>query len=230
MKRSDLDDLSRRAPLTGLGGAPVYIYGLIDPETGLIRYIGKSTRPIERLRAHCRERSACHRSNWLQSLATRGLEPEMVILERIEGAWPWQISERYWIAFARYHGWPITNNTSGGDGVRDLPEEARRKIAATWKGRKHKAETIEKLQAARRLRTTTDDTRAKMSKAHRGRVITWGAKISEATRRLSPVEVALIRGQLAAGALVKVLAGIHGVHRTTISKIKKGAYFGNSRR
>jgi len=230
VKRSGLDELTRRSPLIGRGGHPIYIYGLIDPEVGLIRYIGKSTRPVGRLREHLRERSACHRSKWLQSLAARGLEPEMVILERIEGAWPWQEAERFWIAFARRHAWPITNNTSGGDGVPDLPDETRRRMAATWKGRKHKPETIAKLRAARKLRVTSTETRQKMSNAHRGRVIAWGDKIGDSVRKLSEVEVGAIRDQLATGALVKVLARIHGVHRTTISKIKKGTYFGKARR
>ena len=74
------------------------------------------------------DKSKCHRANWLQSLKSKGLKPDIVILEEINGKWPWQESERYWIARAKKLGWPLTNNTSGGDGVPDLPEETRKKI------------------------------------------------------------------------------------------------------
>ena len=56
-----------------------YIYGLVDPETTEIRYIGKTIRPKERLQNHMNEVSNCHRSNWLQSLKRKGLKAEMVI-------------------------------------------------------------------------------------------------------------------------------------------------------
>ena len=84
------------------GMVTVYIYALVDPETGEPRYVGKSIRPFERLRNHINEPpSKCHRSNWLQKLAARNLEPEIVILESVRGEWPWQESERYWISRVR---------------------------------------------------------------------------------------------------------------------------------
>lgn len=204
---------------------PVFIYGLADPETGAVRYIGKSIRPVERVRDHMNERSNCHRSHWLQSLKRRGLWPVLVIFERIIGGWPWQHSERYWIARGRRLGWPLTNNTSGGDGVPDLPAETRARIAAVWKGRKHSAETAEKLRAYRIDVKHTDETRAKMSAAHRGRTITWGDKLAASARRLSDDDVADIRAKLADGAKVKDLAAEYGLHRTTISKVKMGTYY-----
>ena len=52
---------------------PVFIYGLTEPNSDEIRYIGKSVRPLERFRNHINEKpSNCHRSHWLQSLAARG--------------------------------------------------------------------------------------------------------------------------------------------------------------
>lgn len=170
------------------------------------------------------ERSKCHRSHWLQDLKSRGLVPEIVIFEEIEGEWPWQESERYYIAYARANGWPLVNGTNGGDGVSDLSPESRERIVKTWKGRKHKPETIEKLCIARRLRTTSYATRAKMSATQTGRIITWGPKLSAATRKLTDDQVAEIRIMREHGTKVHVIAAQYGVHRTTISKIKTGQY------
>lgn len=204
---------------------PVHIYALLEPETGEPRYVGKSIRPVERLSNHVNEPpSNCHRSHWIQSLKARGLRPTMVILETLEGAWPWQEAERHWIAKGRRLGWRLTNNTDGGDGVPGLAAESVARRNATWKGRHHRPETIVKLKAARALMVTSAATRAKMSAIMRGRVITWKDKLSEAVRKLSVTQEAEVRARLNAGEMIKDLALELGMHRTSISKIKKGTY------
>lgn len=40
--------------------------------------------------------------------------------------------------------WPLTNATSGGDGVPDLPPETRQRMAQVWIGRKHRPESLKK--------------------------------------------------------------------------------------
>ena len=214
-------------PLPSFGSSsnvPVYIYGLCDPETDEIRYIGKSIRPVERLQNHMNERSNCHRSHWLQSLKSRGLMPTMVILEELIGEWPWQEAERYWIARGRRIGWRLTNNTSGGDGAPDLPPETRTRMAAVWKGRKHSPETTAKLRLMRKGIRHTDETKAKMSRAQRGRKILWADKIGEKVRKLTPEDVLAIKLAMASGVKGCDLAAQYGVHRTTISKVKMGTY------
>jgi hypothetical protein len=217
-------DLASIDQAAGTATAPVYIYALLDPDTLECRYIGKSIRPVERVKDHMNDAGACHRVHWIQSLKSRGLVPDMVILERVSGEWPWQESERFWIAYGRSLGWPLTNNTVGGDGVEGLPAETRERMAAVWRGRKHSEETRRKIGASWAHRTVTGETRAKMSAAHSGRVITWGAAISEATRRLTPEQESNIRARLAGGAKVVDLATEFSMHRTTISKVKKGTY------
>ena len=85
----------------------------------MIRYIGKTINPRRRWLNHLCEKSHCKRTYWIRSLQKRGLRPVLIIIEEIRGAWPWQESERYWIAFALHHGCPLVNMTSGGDGVPD---------------------------------------------------------------------------------------------------------------
>lgn len=58
----------------------------------------------------------------------------------------------------------------------------------------------------------------------KGRVITWGAKLSEANKKLTPKQCADIRKRTAQGEKVIDLAAEFKVHRTTISKAKLGKY------
>jgi len=207
------------------GLKPVFIYGLTDPESGDIRYIGKSIRPNERLRNHINEKpSNCHRSHWIQSLRSKGLEPGMVLIEEIVGAWPWQRSEQYWIAYGLINGWKLTNNTAGGDGVTGLSEAAREKIASTWRGRKHTPASIERIRQAKTGSRHSDETKARMSVSHKCRKITWGAKIAKARQKLSDEDQTEIILALSRKEKVKELSIRFGVHRTTISKVKNGTY------
>lgn len=202
----------------------IYIYGLICPIDGQIRYIGKSIRPKERLQNHMQDTSKCHRTHWIQKLRSKGLRPEITILEQVSSEDVWQERERYWIARGKELGWPLTNNTSGGDGVCDLPQEARERIRKTWIGRKHTEETKAKIGATSRLKRHTDEHKAAMSEKMKQRKITWGAKIAESTRKLSAQDQADILDALSSGVKNKDLAEKYGVHRTTISKVKTGRY------
>jgi len=202
----------------------IYIYGLIDPESGELRYIGKSIDPKSRLANHMREVSNCHRSHWIQSLKAKGMKPDIVIIESIRVMWPRQVEEKYWIKYFRDRGFNLVNNTDGGDGVPGLPEETRKKISSTWKGQKHTPESVEKIKASLRGRKASDETREKMSQAHSGRTITWGEKISESLRKLTAEDVQEILRRLQCGERVGRLAKEYGVHRTTLSKIKMGTY------
>jgi len=203
---------------------PVYIYALVDPENGDIRYIGKSIRPELRLKDHMNDVSNCHRSHWLQSLKKQGAKPDLLILEKIHGDWPWQHSERYWIARGRREGWPLTNNTSGGDGVPDLPLETRAKMRAVWTGRKHSPESCARIGDSKRGTKHKESTKKLMSMAHAGREILWIDKVSDGLRKLTNDQMQEITQARSAGAKIQDLAIKYGVHRTTISKIKTGTY------
>ena len=98
-----------------------------------------------------------------------GLKPDIEVIEEITGDWPWQEAERFWIKKSKDAGFNLTNNTSGGDGVCDLPEHTREKMRRTWLGRKHKPETLIKLSATSKGRKKTDEMKEAMSikmKAH----------------------------------------------------------------
>lgn len=93
-----------------------YIYGLCDPNTEKIRYIGKSDNPKVRYanHLHCAVSDTNeHKKNWIRSLQKVGQVPSLVILEEIEAA-DWEERERWWIQYGRDNEWGLTNMSDGG--------------------------------------------------------------------------------------------------------------------
>lgn len=108
------------------------IYGLIDPRTLLIRYIGKSVNGLYRPRchkssAHLKEKT--YKNNWIKQLIYEGLSYDIVVLEDTSREEIVQ-AERWWIAYGRALGWPLTNLTDGGEGPlgRKISEEQRARL------------------------------------------------------------------------------------------------------
>lgn len=91
----------------------VYIYALVDPLDHQIHYVGKTNNLDFRLGSHIRQRSNLLRKRWVTSLVTRGLLPQMIILEKVEES-NWQSREIHWISLGRKSGWPLTNIQNGG--------------------------------------------------------------------------------------------------------------------
>lgn len=129
------------------------IYGLIDPRTLLVRYVGKSSTGLLRPNSH-RAAARCaaprgHCGRWINSLHRLGLDYVVVVLEDIvpqldslaAAAVKSRLNdmERWWIAYGRASGWELTNMTSGGDGgdlSHHVTSEARQrgnaKASAWW--------------------------------------------------------------------------------------------------
>lgn len=99
----------------------VYIYGLVCPIAGVIRYVGKSINPEKRLAYHISAAINCtsdhHAARWLRKLANIELMPELVILHHVGPDERWQDVERAFIASAGERGWKLTNSTAGGEGL-----------------------------------------------------------------------------------------------------------------
>lgn len=96
----------------------IYIYGLFDPRSGKLRYIGKSYDPKRRLYLHIRiarkNENNTHISNWIRQLLKSDLQPYFKVLE-ICSEDNWQEKERSWIKSARDSGLDIVNISKGGD-------------------------------------------------------------------------------------------------------------------
>lgn len=135
------------------------IYGLADPRTGEIRYVGKSTSGLRCPRDHRQPSSLKkhnYKSRWILGLHAAGLDYEVSVLEECAAAKELEAAEQRWIAYGRVFGWPLTNLTDGGDGA---------------VGCKHTAESVERGIVKRRGRHISAETRAKMSAAKKGKTL-----------------------------------------------------------
>lgn len=110
------------------------IYGLTDPRTGEVRYIGKANDAAARLKGHLREtrRRRTPLYDWMRKLADQRIAPGLVVLETCDG--DWREAERRLIAEARSRGDRILNLADGGDEPfcsAEVRAENGRKVAAT---------------------------------------------------------------------------------------------------
>lgn len=151
------------------------IYALADPQTGHIRYIGKSNNPVIRLKRHISstrvEKDITHRTNWIRKLLQFGKKPSLLILEWVPmSAWP--LAERKWIALYKSQGEPLINHTSGGDGYigGKLDQETKTKISIATKRRYKNPAEREKTRQSQLGRIITESHRKNISRACKGRV------------------------------------------------------------
>lgn len=134
------------------------IYGLIDPRTRLVRYVGQSSTGLTRPKSHGQpavlERNTGHSGNWIRELRASGLGYEIVVLEWCAAVAELDIRESWWIDYARASGWPLTNLKPGG---------------ASARGHKESAETRRRKSEALRGRSFSEVTRQKMRESARSR-------------------------------------------------------------
>lgn len=148
----------------------VFIYLLLDPVTGEIRYVGWTAKALAtRLRQHLRDRCACHRTWWIRGLLHQGLRPQIQLLQAVPSE-QWAEAERYWIAHFRDAGCPLTNGTLGGEGML---------------GHIVSPGTRAKLSKATKLQFEDPKARAAVSAVHKGKTISseHRAIVGAATKR-----------------------------------------------
>lgn len=162
-----------------------FIYGLIDPRTDYVRYVGKANKPKERLGIHLQPSQLegnNYRIHWLRNVLASGHKPNQIILEEVEYS-GWQQAEKKWIAHYRnIPGYPpLTNSTDGGEGVEGYvySEEDRKRSSAAHTGMKMPLGTGDKIRAWHLGRKKTDEHRAHCSDGQRNR---WN-KYSEEERQ-----------------------------------------------
>lgn len=174
------------------------IYGLFEPESGELRYIGRSSSGLKRARAHATPTSLklddhCHR--WVKTLVEKGMRPEVDVLETWSGsgdANEWlNEAEIFWIAYWRSLGANLTNLTDGGYGTsgrkwtseqtdvmrqkmigknveKVRSQETRELIRKANLGKKMSSESIEKTRQAHLGSKRSDESKEKMRQAKLG--------------------------------------------------------------
>lgn len=167
------------------------VYGLTDPRSGLIRYVGKSAKGLRRPRdqVHHAPRENNYKAKWIRQLLRLGLDYGIAILEVCITPEELSEAEKKWIAKLRNDGLPLTNLTDGGEGMcghHPSPEHLKKMSETTKRqmsdpanrehlrqlnlGKKHSPEARAKMSEAQKRRSPPSSaTRAKLSKASKGR-------------------------------------------------------------
>jgi group I intron endonuclease len=148
----------------------VFIYALIDPINGDVRYIGKTIDLKVRFRLHLNQTwKNIHKNNWIKALLAQGKEPIMEVIETIPNSddTDWQIRETHWIQFYRALGSPLTNLDTGGIGGKKRSEETKLKIGLSQKGKRLSDRHIQFLKE----RSISPETRMRLSAANKGRLV-----------------------------------------------------------
>lgn len=106
----------------------VYIYGLLDPVTENVRYIGLTRQPYTRFFQHLNEakRNQTRRDRWILKLGRQAQKPLPVIVMVVAECIASQM-ERLWIHELRDAGCDLLNLTDGGETGFNHSEESRMK-------------------------------------------------------------------------------------------------------
>ena len=170
------------------------IYGLIDPDTNEIRYIGKAIDLKTRIRNHYKPSrliSKTHKNNWINLLIKEGKRPLVTVLELDLDEEQLNEFEIKWISNYKKIGCKLTNGTDGGDGGK-ISQEALEKMKQTkalnkqegfWLNKIFSEEHCRNISEGKKGYTASEETRKKLSKSLKGKN-TWvkGRKVSEETR------------------------------------------------
>lgn len=131
------------------------IYGLVDPRTNELRYVGRSSLGFNRARTE----HSSHCGNWIKNLKALDLNPLIVTLEEFELTHDvddvLNVAERKWIAYHRSVGARLTNLTDGGEMGRKFLPEVREKMSLAHSGeknhffgKKHDANALMKMRSS----------------------------------------------------------------------------------
>jgi hypothetical protein len=147
-----------------------YIYHLCCPDTGEVRYIGKSNNPEHRLSRHLQaaKNPENYAQRWLARLLREGKRPILKIDREILPTENWQEIEVAAIADGFLRGWRLTNTSAGGEGVllRDPADEARRieAVRLAWQCPKVREAQSARLKVSQNTPEALEASRARMKK------------------------------------------------------------------
>lgn len=159
------------------------IYGLVDPNSNEVRYVGKAIDLYTRIRNHYKPSrliAKTHKNNWLKTLFIDGLKPLVIILEICESEKELNECEIKWIKYYRELGCDLTNATDGGDGGKLSPEsiekmkktKSEQKQEPYWKNKKFSLEHCNNISLSKKDIIVSQETKDKLSKVLKGKN-TW---------------------------------------------------------
>ena len=150
------------------------VYGLIDPRTNELRYIGKSSRGLKRPKLHRQPKyriGKTHRRMWLMSMwEDNETVPSVLVLKECQSESEALEQEVILIAFFKQTGIDLTNGTDGGDGIsgHKMTEDTRAKMSKSKLGVKFSPEHCSNMGKAKLGKKHTVEAREHMRIAHLG--------------------------------------------------------------
>lgn len=154
------------------------VYGLVDPRSGELKYVGKSSIGMRRPRKHQlptgRKQACAYNGNWLRSMYADGeTVPSILVLKECTSEEEAYSEEKSIIKLFRESEFSLTNMSDGGEGMSGfvMPESARAKISKARMGMKFSAEHLANLSRAHMGYKPSDETRARRSATMRERGI-----------------------------------------------------------
>lgn len=196
------------------------IYGLLDPNTDELRYVGKSSSGMERPQNHfqaavLKKESGTHKANWILKLVSNGQLPKVVTLYNADTLEELDQAEREFIRLFRAWGCRLTNVKPGGEGG-PQSENTREKISQG-----HRRRQLHLEDQARRLSATgvsdsdiSDRLRMNRYRVSKllGRPRRWGGP----ARKLNPADCQQLAILYAGGKSLEEIAEAFNVCTSTI--------------
>lgn len=147
----------------------MFIYGLIDPDTRQLRYIGQSIRGFARPISHWKNKRnrelKDHAHCWVRSVLKRGKVPEIEVIQECSSFAELDEAEDFWMEYFRMIGCDLTNTYHGGKGAKGmcLSQERKKAIGDFHRGKIESEETRRLKSIAHKGKTLSEQTRKKLS-------------------------------------------------------------------
>lgn len=90
-----------------------FIYILICPIDGKVKYVGKSNNPVKRLADHCLDFRGMdlHKAMWIRQLRGIKKRPELVVVDEV-GSFEWKFWEEFYCHYFKSFGFKLFNTRS----------------------------------------------------------------------------------------------------------------------
>jgi hypothetical protein len=196
------------------------IYGIADPVTTELRYIGKTVTSLpRRLDAHlhnARRRLKQPCAHWIASLLAKGIRPEIFEIEVCLPGSDWEEAEQFWIENFRALGCRLLNLSIGG-GAGALgwraTEATKRRMSAALTGRPVSEETRRKIGASNSGKVRSAEVCRQIADGRRGE--------KAPTAKITDADVPVIRALRTAGYTGSQVGSMYGITKTSCDGIFK---------
>lgn len=155
------------------------IYGLVDPNTKELRYVGYAKDMYKRFNQHhrlCSLKSNTYKNNWIKSLLSKGQKAELIIMEKYDNSEKLPQAEIDMIAYFRFIGCDLVNGTLGGDGSLGVKNflgkhhtsDSKNQISKSNIGQKRSVETKQNISKSKIGKKLSQDTKNSISQSNMG--------------------------------------------------------------